>query len=87
MPARRKNMKKMAALLSAGGSLAVLDTCNPEVRDTVLGGVEAATTGFAATLIQAFFQGLATDEDDASIVLAPKVETEFESIWEKPVFI
>ncbi|MGE3180963.1 MAG: hypothetical protein AB7N71_04980 [Phycisphaerae bacterium] len=86
MPARR-NMKKWAALLTAGGSLTVLDTCNPEVRDTVLGGVESVSTGLAATLIQAFFQGLAIDEDAPGVVFAPQIHGEFEQLWDKPVFI
>ena len=64
---------KWAALLASGGSLLVLDTCNPGVRDTVLGGVEAASAGLVTTFIQAFFEGLAFDEDNnGSIVWAPR---------------
>lgn len=58
-------MRKWCAIIAMGGSLTVLDTCNPAVRDTILGGVEAAATGLTGTLITAFFEGLAQDEDAA----------------------
>lgn len=41
--------------LAAGGSLLVLEGCDPNARETVLSGVEAATTGLFSTFIAAFF--------------------------------
>ncbi|MEP0848159.1 MAG: hypothetical protein HRF50_15220 [Phycisphaerae bacterium] len=49
--------------LAAGGTAFVLEGCDPNVRDTVLGGVEGATTSLISTFIAAFFQSLAAEED------------------------
>lgn len=60
---------------SAGGSLFVLEACDPTVRDTVLSGVGSAATGLAGTFIQAFIESLqAEDEETISTV---KAITEF----------
>lgn len=53
-------------LLSAisGGGLLALGGCDPTVRETVLGGVESATTTLLTTFITAFFETvLAADEE------------------------
>jgi len=63
------------ALLTTAGGLFVLSGCDPTVRDTVLAGVEGASTVLATTFLQAFFESLiATDEGAATIVRAA-VET------------
>jgi hypothetical protein len=49
---------------ASGGSVLVLQGCDPAVRDTVLQGVGAATTGLSSTFIQAFFQSLLTEEEE-----------------------
>lgn len=54
---------RWVALIASGSGLLVLDTCNPNVRGTVLSGVSSAATGLTATFIQAFFEGLAADEE------------------------
>ncbi len=55
---------------SLGGSVLVLEGCDPNVRTTVLSGVEGASTTLMTTVIQAFFESLlAQDEGDPTIVL------------------
>ena len=56
-------------LLSAvsGGSLLVLSGCDPTVRDTVLSGVEGATTTLITTFIQAFFESVLSPEDEGTV--------------------
>lgn len=51
----------------SGGSLLVLSGCDPTVRDTVLGGVESATTTILTTFIQAFFQTVLAPEDEGTV--------------------
>jgi hypothetical protein len=41
-----------------GGSVLVLQGCDPNVRSTVLSGVESASTTLFTTFIQGFFQSL-----------------------------
>ena len=55
---------KWVAIAASGGSLFVLDTCDPTVRDTVLSGVGSATTSLASTFIQAFFESLQQKAND-----------------------
>jgi hypothetical protein len=52
----------------AGGTF-VLAGCDPTVRDTVLGGVQSATTGLFSSLIAAFFESLATEEETITTVM------------------
>jgi hypothetical protein len=56
-------------LLSAvsGGGLLVLSGCDPTVRDTVLSGVEGATTTLITTFIQAFFESVLAPEDEGTV--------------------
>jgi len=56
-------------LLSAvsGGSLLVLGGCDPTVRETVLAGVEGATTTLLTTFIRAFFESVLTPEDEGVV--------------------
>lgn len=71
-----KRMRSWLLLGASGGGLMVLDTCNPAVRDTILNGVSSATTGLTATFIQAFFEGLAINEDDPSVVMLPPTDAD-----------
>ncbi len=67
-------LKAWTVWTAAGGSLLVIDGCNPNVRDTVLAGVQSAATGLSTTFIQAFFEGL--EEDDQIIVKAtPEIDS------------
>src|SRR5262245_8404876 len=56
-----------------GGSVLVLQGCDPGVRDTVLGGVESAGTTLATTFIQAFFQSLTAPDDNNTTTGTTKV--------------
>ncbi len=56
--------------LAAGGSLLVLEGCDPNARETVLSGVEAATTGLFSTFIAAFFQSLISQDETATTITA-----------------
>lgn len=51
------------ASLTVGGTMLALGGCEPEVRDTVLSGVENAALGLVASFINAFFQTLNQSED------------------------
>ncbi len=51
-----------------GGTVFVLSGCEPNVRDTVLAGVETAAGNLAATFIAAFFQTLEEPEEVATTV-------------------
>lgn len=65
--------KLRVAALALGGVL-VLGGCDPNVRTTVLGGVEAASTGLLTAFISAFFQSLdvpAEDPNQATTVMRP----------------
>ena len=55
-------------LLSAvsGGGLLVLSGCDPNVRDTVLAGVESATTTLLTTFITAFFETVLAPEEEGT---------------------
>lgn len=53
-----------------GGTVFVLSGCEPNVRDTVLAGVETAAGNLAATFIAAFFQTLEEPEEVATTVKA-----------------
>jgi hypothetical protein len=51
--------------MSMGGAF-VLGGCDPAVRDTVLSGVQSASTGLVTTFIAAFFESLAAEEEEAA---------------------
>jgi hypothetical protein len=51
--------------MSAGGSVLVLESCDPNVRETVLGGVGSAATSLAGTFIGAFIESLQGEEESA----------------------
>ncbi|MBU0641235.1 MAG: hypothetical protein KKB50_20445 [Planctomycetes bacterium] len=56
--------------MMAGGSLFVLEGCDPNVRDTILAGVESSATLLFTTFVQAFFESLTADEGTLSTVKA-----------------
>ena len=59
----RKRCVKTAMALAMGGSAFQLSGCDPDVRQTVISGLQSTTIGLSAALITAFFQTL---EDDAT---------------------
>lgn len=50
----------------AGGTVLALGGCDPNVRDTVLGGVEGASTTLVTTFLSAFFQSITTEDEGAA---------------------
>ncbi len=75
---RRMFLRGRIWLLAAisGGGLFVLGGCDPNVRDTVLAGVEGATTTLTTTFINAFFQTvLAPDDEDTATTVRVFQET------------
>ena len=57
----------------SGGGLFVLGGCDPTVRDTVLAGVESATTTLFTTFITAFFESVLTAGDDTTVTTVKAV--------------
>ena len=47
--------------IAVGGSAMQLSGCDANVRNTLLDGLEATTTGLSASLISAFFLSIAND--------------------------
>ncbi|MCK4343222.1 MAG: hypothetical protein KAY37_16030 [Phycisphaerae bacterium] len=66
--------RKWLLTLAAGGGLFVLESCDPTVRDTVLGGVGSAATGLAGTFIEAFIQSLQADEEEVATTVKAILE-------------
>ena len=50
--------------LASGGGLLVLEGCDDTVRETVLGGVESASTTLLTTFLNAFFESVVSDTDN-----------------------
>jgi hypothetical protein len=63
------------ALLTTAGGLLVLSGCDPTVRDTVLAGVEGASTVLSTTFLQAFFESLVAQDEGAATIVRAAVET------------
>jgi hypothetical protein len=57
----------------SGGSLLVLSGCDPTVRDTVLAGVESASTTLFTTFIAAFFQTVLSAGEDSTVTTVKAV--------------
>jgi hypothetical protein len=55
--------------VASGGSVMVLDSCDPAVRDTILGGVSSAASSLSSTFIQAFFESLLADEEETATIV------------------
>lgn len=58
-------MRTMRAttILAMGGSAFQLSGCDADVRATILTGLQQTTAGLSTTLITAFFQSLADDDE------------------------
>ena len=60
----RQRVIRFAAALAVGGSALQLSGCDPQVRTTLLTGLETTTQSLGSALIQAFF--LSLEDDDAT---------------------
>lgn len=65
---------RMWLLTTAAGGLFVLSGCDPDVRDTVLSGVESATTTLITTFVTAFFESVLTPDDTTAATVKNFVE-------------
>lgn len=63
----RHRFVRLVAALAVGGSAFQLSGCDPQVRGTLLGGLEATTQALTDTLIAAFFISLEDDSDSTSL--------------------
>ena len=64
----RRGLVWLAAL--SMGTPFILTGCDPQVRDTVLGGVQGASQTLLSTFVQAFFESLTPkDDDDAATTI------------------
>lgn len=61
---RSRFMRTVCAVL-VGGSAMQLSGCDPQVRSTLLDGLEATTSSLSSALISAFFLTLQNDDEDA----------------------
>ncbi len=52
--------------LSVGAMPLALESCDQNVRDVVLGGVQAAANGLAGTFIDAYFASLQPKQENAT---------------------
>ena len=56
-----KRVIRATTVLAMGGSAFQLSGCDPEVRSTILTGLQETTAGLTSTLVSAFFLTLADD--------------------------
>lgn len=59
-----RRVRIFLAALSIGGAPLVLEGCDPNVRDTVLNGVQGASNTLLSTFVDAFFESLNDHTDD-----------------------
>lgn len=81
MKSRRKPLillaRKWAPLVAGGLALQInLSGCDPEVRDTVLTGLQTSLTGLVSSVINAFFLSL----QDAGTTSQPVVNAIMEQV-------
>lgn len=59
--AKRRMRKRMLTLVAAatmGGAIFQFGACSPEVRGTLLDGLESSSTGLVSAFIAAFFDSI-----------------------------
>ncbi len=64
MRSLRTRLLRTAMTLAVGGSAFQLSGCDPEVRSTLLDGLQTTTNSLSTALISAFF--LSLEDDDAA---------------------
>jgi len=63
----RVKLVRTVTALALGGSAFQLGGCDPNVRGTLLGGLETTSQTLAGSLISAFFLSLANDATDGTL--------------------
>ena len=63
--------RKVLVMVAAGAALVQLNFngCNPQLRDTLLSGVETSLIGLVSTFIQAFFTSLSSQQTTSQPVV------------------
>jgi hypothetical protein len=61
-----KRAMRATTILALGGTAFQLSGCDPQVRSTLLSGLQTTTTGLMTTLVSAFFLSLADDNSNSS---------------------
>lgn len=62
----RQKMVRLVTTIAVGGSAFQLSGCDPNVRSTLLTGLETTTQALSTSLITAFFLTLEEDEVNAN---------------------
>lgn len=62
----RQRMYRIVAALAVGGSAFQLSGCDPDVRTTLLTGLEGTTQSLSSALISAFFLTLENNDTNAN---------------------
>jgi len=63
----RAKLLRTVATLAVGGSVFQLSGCDPNVRTTLLGGLQTTSQTLATSLISAFFLSIAPDNADGTL--------------------
>ena len=63
----RTRFTRFVVAMAVGGSPFALSGCDPEVRSTVLSGLEVTTSSLANTLISAYFLSLDPGDGSSSL--------------------
>ncbi len=63
----RQRMMRIVTVLAVGGSAFQLSGCDPDVRTTLLTGLEGTTQALGDALISAFFLTLEDDDTNTSL--------------------
>ena len=61
-----KRVIRATTILAMGGTAFQLSGCDPQVRTTLLSGLQSTTTGLTTALISAYFLSLANDDSTGS---------------------
>lgn len=61
-----KTRVRVLLMTSAFGGMFVLNGCDPQVRDAVLGGVGGAASGLSNAFIEAFITSLQNQDDETA---------------------
>ncbi len=62
----RQRMIRLLSVLAVGGSVFQLSSCDPNVRTTLLDGLESTTSSLSSALISAFFLSLDNNDVNAN---------------------
>jgi hypothetical protein len=70
--------KALLPVICGGMALQFFTSCDPEVRATVLGGLQESLIGLATSMLNAFFMSLAGSAGGGNSTTQPVVQAVFE---------